>query len=508
MQKIFICAVKVVIWLGEGAAETFSQKSAQLANWSRQLVSAVTHTAPAWSARVWTLQEFISSRSDPFFYFAGQRLSLHGVRQCVTTCRARQEDWSAAMERFVLALEDRIVLKARLRDEHGYALWMHSEDLMSLLLTTSGSQATDPHDFVYAIAGLLNKTMRERIHINYTRAIATTFAEATLAAVETQCSLLMLALVRPLVNDPSSHIGRPTNLPSWVVNFAVIPRMLESSVGQFDSRSSVSWEHPSLLHKYLCRTESMFRVVEFKSKNGRVELSHLAISGSIVDQIAAVTHRLQLTDNGILVTSMEGVANNGQEPSDGTVDVANTMRTLALESNDVQWWVKLGAQLADYDKDFFSALDSLLQSKPDNIHCPSEGAKVDSLHTLQECLRFWVVYLSSLGQGTACLFVTKRRRLGLATSPRVGDHLATCDSMKAPAIIRGPTSRTVDLFCWDNAYDDDLGREAYGFRPYPIHDDYEFGGFAYVHDAQSAYPCTRPDDNVPEKAWERRILLR
>ncbi|KAJ1322909.1 HET domain-containing protein [Microdochium nivale] len=209
MAQIYQQASKVLIFLGE--ADRNSDNAMDAIAERRMDTEAAIHSfisQRTWFQRVWILQEVA--------------LAQHAVVVCGSKCIS----WTcvpAWWARNAEAMEGLFDPPSTLTYER---LIIKQPEILQQLHDTRRSRATNPHDKVYALLGLLAPEDRASVLVDYTQTIESLYISVALGIINRQASLRLLSAVLGVDSSGESHL---LQLPSWVPNWTA--ESLTTSLG-------------------------------------------------------------------------------------------------------------------------------------------------------------------------------------------------------------------------------------------------------------------------------------
>ncbi|KAK8024469.1 Heterokaryon incompatibility protein [Apiospora rasikravindrae] len=233
MDAIYKKAAEVVVWLGPETS-TSSMLFTRQVDFTRE---ALLHGSecfikllqrPYWD-RMWVLQEAILAKnltlqcgrkSTNWNFF--HNLVFTSPRLARGLCSSGQLNLGRP---FILSnqLQERIsnlLPFLYLQSNTQFAEKLGSKSLATFLSMTAGSQASDPHDKIYGLLGLLpqGSTLRTQFYPNYSLSAKRLFIEVAKYFLDTTKSLGVLT-ARPLKKNPTA--ASMIDLPSWVPDWTV-----------------------------------------------------------------------------------------------------------------------------------------------------------------------------------------------------------------------------------------------------------------------------------------------
>ena len=157
-----------------------------------------------WFLRMWTYQEVVLSRI------------------CVVRCGSYSMTWSdlsdsclafthGGFDTFVDQNQRRVteLQVQRLRSREN-----KSTTLRSLLEANRFRNSTEPRDMIYALRGILDRSVAEAVTVSYTSPLADVYANAVKVCIKTEESLTVLGSVEYRRNEESR-----VEMPSWVADW-------------------------------------------------------------------------------------------------------------------------------------------------------------------------------------------------------------------------------------------------------------------------------------------------
>ncbi|KAF9701663.1 hypothetical protein EKO04_001001 [Ascochyta lentis] len=199
MFRIYSQAWRVLIWLGEADEESDRAMSC-VAN--RHYYSLGLHQASSiftrpWWSRVWTLQEG----------FAAGPYSR-------VLCGNRTVGWEALLNAYKSQLpiswqlqEGDVAEFVRAYTKH--QIW--SSTLEGMFWSSTLREATDPRDYIYALLGPIDPTIKTFLQPDYTKPVSWVYQKAMVAMIA-EAGQLDLLLIRILQKDSTK--------PSWYLDFS------------------------------------------------------------------------------------------------------------------------------------------------------------------------------------------------------------------------------------------------------------------------------------------------
>ena len=251
MGGVYSKASRVLVWIGEsqlsqGSADSESERVLRVkyvkllyrhfnpflyAHRVHHFTAAIQNTSSHWWTRAWVVQEAACAQKItvlfgpcainwPFVSGCGS-LSV-GIQSFILEIRDESVFFDEPFKQIIYeaanAFGDIESLKRRRRRNQ-------PSTLGKLLLRTRQTKATNAHDKVYSLLGLMAAEERAYLQPDYREPISETFAKATVAAIASQQSLDILGWVRlnsshsaAIVNSDAST-PRSADFPSWVVDF-------------------------------------------------------------------------------------------------------------------------------------------------------------------------------------------------------------------------------------------------------------------------------------------------
>ncbi|KAK3620596.1 hypothetical protein LTR56_023309 [Elasticomyces elasticus] len=175
---------------------------------------ALKSTDPCWLDRAWVVQEFVLARSV-YICFDHTSLKFEPYNSTHPTQVQHMAERYPHFYRFQTVLDRFTGLFGRHQDSQGEA----RVRLLDVARLTSSFEASNPHDKIYSLLGLIHP--EEAVHIppDYTAPSWVTFARASYAATIGYCNLSILEFAS-WTNE--SH--QPLSLPSWAVDFTHMQR--------------------------------------------------------------------------------------------------------------------------------------------------------------------------------------------------------------------------------------------------------------------------------------------
>ncbi|KAF2650055.1 HET-domain-containing protein [Lophiostoma macrostomum CBS 122681] len=225
MQEIYSLAPRVIVWLGESSSTSTAALSTleylggqcllyylirhpearERDRWDPR--TPLPYDIQTWNAiselygrsyfnRLWIWQEIVLADDRAVVYCGGEKLDWPTFRRAVVRTFQQQSNMPEQLRR---------------RFQHVNALAMFGTDyaLDSYMYETRNQQCADPRDRIYAIRGLLDRGLANRITPDYGRTVADVYKDAVLAFLEidgfldlvNQCDIGSRAIVRL----PSHH---------------------------------------------------------------------------------------------------------------------------------------------------------------------------------------------------------------------------------------------------------------------------------------------------------------
>ncbi|KAK5679254.1 hypothetical protein LTS10_008069 [Elasticomyces elasticus] len=177
---------------------------------------ALSHQTPSWQTRAWVLQEYILS-STPYFCWDRRRLRKVEKSKAFAYAIMLRALWYRGN---ILLLSDFLETLAGINMPHER---LPPHNILRVSALAAESQASNPHDRVFALLGFIEQESSRHILVDYTAPFWVTCARATYASskhVRTNCYECMddwnrLIFLEHITNQPD----RPPSFPSWVVDF-------------------------------------------------------------------------------------------------------------------------------------------------------------------------------------------------------------------------------------------------------------------------------------------------
>jgi hypothetical protein len=202
---------------------------------------ALRNTEPAWYKRAWTIQEFILAKKvylcfgtqrillgkewNRMFYLLNSFITVHLKTIGEMPPDEFVDHLNTAFWDFDLKVHQMAIFQPSRNDQYS------QQNTNIVLNALRNRSATDPRDMVYCMLGLVSKTERSLIALDYTADYWQVFARATFASIAAGRNLAILQYVSFKDKRPETPLS-----PTWAVNFADIPPV-------FYSRAWQSWQH-------------------------------------------------------------------------------------------------------------------------------------------------------------------------------------------------------------------------------------------------------------------------
>ncbi|MAD87099.1 MAG: hypothetical protein CL912_29420 [Deltaproteobacteria bacterium] len=170
-----------------------------------------------WWTRMWVLQEVALAKSVTFVY-GDESIGFEHVYNTVVQIYASMvEDPVLAIKTLGLSIEEEAtitrvghVVNTRALFEHNYADRYRSTGLQSLLRMTERAKATDPHDKIYGLLGLISDLNKDDLSPRYDISVERLFLEVVVWFLKQYDSLSILGQCF------SGYSRNLLPMPSWV----------------------------------------------------------------------------------------------------------------------------------------------------------------------------------------------------------------------------------------------------------------------------------------------------
>lgn len=232
MQQIYYSATKVVIWLGPSDAELdpllLKLIDIDKNNDERQqtgILSKMFTTADEfdetlraflklfrkpWFSRVWVVQEYLLARNNVTAVCGHHRLPWSVINTAMTAADWIRQDTRNAVQRQLQA-----VTSNTLAGTMSFTFRIKRQlDFGQVLHFTSGKQATEPKDKIYALMGLVSERVRQMLSPDYGQPLHRVYQKAMVVVCQEYMVLTPLCAAAEVKSRP--ELG----LPSWCLDFS------------------------------------------------------------------------------------------------------------------------------------------------------------------------------------------------------------------------------------------------------------------------------------------------
>lgn len=208
-----------------------------------------------WWTRVWTLQEIVLARSA-VMCMGCEEVGWEFLRSAIAHYKALgfdtfSESWFGNQTKTRLEPLDKVISIKMLRESEVVVGGDVGDELLCYLASSHWRDGREPHDKIYAVLGLFDKTRHVGIDVDYHSDPADVYRGATTALLERSGNLDVLGFCYPF------KIPRVTDLPSWVPDWGstgnlAAPLMndakgkLRATHASKGSRSDPRWEDDNM----------------------------------------------------------------------------------------------------------------------------------------------------------------------------------------------------------------------------------------------------------------------
>ncbi|KAH4001818.1 hypothetical protein HBH92_217120 [Parastagonospora nodorum] len=176
-----------------------------------------------WFYRVWTIQEFILSTSDPIAQIGSDSVRLSHLLDLVLDIEQllnfHKEELSssvyAALEKEVSDVTHKLCALRYLRTNE------HSRLFYSCLFTSRIAMATDPRDKIFGLLGICEFRHSEPITASYNKTVQQVFTYATFIAIQERLAFPFFHFAL----HPPSGVAKIAGMPSWAIDFSLPSRL-------------------------------------------------------------------------------------------------------------------------------------------------------------------------------------------------------------------------------------------------------------------------------------------
>ncbi|KAK3650550.1 hypothetical protein LTR56_006255 [Elasticomyces elasticus] len=310
---------------------------------------AMGHTTPCWQDRAWVLQEYVLS-SDAHICWDRYRLR-YSIELDTLLRTVRPSPRIMRLQEF-LRQNGSIIL--------GLRQWNSGILETASRTTVRDSQASNPHDKVFSLLGIVNKEEARQIVVDYTAPLWVTYARATYACTTRGPTERGKLQILEYITWPPD---RPPSLPSWVLDFSRMPTRAWSG-----SLSKTFWwpggrEHSQPWDRGISLDLRCLTTYGVKFGTVTTSLTLYERLWSQADDVVFVTQDSSPTCQVVLIADLTAQALRGR--------VRSSLQELVLESNEPE---------PDYLADLAHKLEE------------QTGDHVDStavLRSLDICFSYW-----------------------------------------------------------------------------------------------------------------------
>lgn len=171
MYRVFASASRVIVWLGladEDSDYALSHLD-HITTASRQSISRIERIfRRSWWARIWTFQEALAASTHSIVVCGNTTVPWHNVLQALKDILNHARHYSdPSIHRLLYFLE-----------AHSLHRTSQRLTLDKLIMASSGRQAKDRRDYIYALLGLMNDGLPQDLEPDYAQSISVTFQRA------------------------------------------------------------------------------------------------------------------------------------------------------------------------------------------------------------------------------------------------------------------------------------------------------------------------------------------
>ncbi|KAI4159509.1 MAG: hypothetical protein LQ342_006510 [Letrouitia transgressa] len=223
MKDIYREASQVLVWLGESdkdirqAMQRIKKleapgylEASQVGPFYDPFVTGLDKVfKKSWWSRLWVVQEVIMAKNPPLVGCGRIWVSWKAFQKAMVNLALAKTDHETFLENPTALLNLGLMPTPYSTHTEQQRVWWSKVE--NVLNATSDRETTEPHDQIFALLGLIDRDTAEKVVVDYSESISTTYQKAMVCVLESASNLDFLVKA---MHQKKAHI------PSWCVEFS------------------------------------------------------------------------------------------------------------------------------------------------------------------------------------------------------------------------------------------------------------------------------------------------